>query len=93
MKYLEKHPMVMIAVGIMGISLSSIFVKYSQAPSAVTAAWRLLWTVALMPPVVAAVLAGFLFGEVPGMLQFLGGGLILGGVFFYSRIECRESNG
>ena len=52
MKYLEKHPMLMIAVGIMGISLSSIFVKYSQAPSAVTAAWRLLWTVLLMSPVV-----------------------------------------
>lgn len=53
MKYLEKHPMIMIIVGILGISLSSIFVKYSQAPSAVTAAWRLLWTVALMAPVVA----------------------------------------
>lgn len=52
MKYLEKHPMVMIAVGIMGISLSAIFVRYSQAPSVVTAAYRLLWTVALMAPVV-----------------------------------------
>jgi len=52
MKYLEKHPMTMIIIGIMGISLSSIFVKYSTAPSAVTAAWRLLWTVLLMTPVV-----------------------------------------
>ena len=52
MKYLEKHPMIMIVVGVVGISLSSIFVKYSTAPSAVTAAWRLLWTVALMSPVV-----------------------------------------
>lgn len=52
MKYLEKHPMIMIAVGIMGISLSAIFVRYSQAPSVVTAAYRLLWTVALMAPVV-----------------------------------------
>lgn len=51
MKYLEKHPMVMIVVGVIGISLSSIFVKYSTAPSAVTAAWRLLWTVILMTPV------------------------------------------
>ena len=42
----------MILIGIMGISLSSIFVKYSQAPSAVTAAWRLLWTVALTTPAV-----------------------------------------
>ena len=52
MKYLEKHPMIMIVVGVIGISLSSIFVKYSQAPSAVTAAYRLLWTVLLMTPVV-----------------------------------------
>lgn len=52
MKYVEKHPMIMIVVGVLGISLSSIFVKYSQAPSAVTAAWRLLWTVLLLTPVV-----------------------------------------
>ncbi len=52
MKYIEKHPIIMIIVGILGISLSSIFVRYSQAPSAVTAAYRLLWTVLLMSPVV-----------------------------------------
>ena len=52
MKIIEKHPMIMIVVGILGISLSSIFVKYSQAPSAVTAAYRLLWTVLLLTPVV-----------------------------------------
>lgn len=52
MKYIEKHPMIMIVVGILGISLSAIFVKYSTAPSAVTAAFRLLWTVVLMSPVV-----------------------------------------
>lgn len=52
MKYIEKHPMVMILVGICGISMSAIFVRYSAAPSAVTAAWRLLWTVILMTPVV-----------------------------------------
>ena len=51
-KYLEKHPMIMIVVGVIGISLSAIFVKYSTAPSAVTAAFRLLWTVVLMTPVV-----------------------------------------
>ena len=51
MKYIEKHPMIMIVVGVFGISLSSIFVKYSTAPSAVTAAYRLLWTVLLMSPV------------------------------------------
>ena len=42
----------MIVLGVVGISLSSIFVKFSTAPAAVTAAWRLLWTVALMTPVV-----------------------------------------
>lgn len=52
MKFFEKHPMAMILIGILGISLSSIFVKYSQAPSAVTAAWRLLWTVVLLTPAV-----------------------------------------
>ena len=40
----------MIVIGVIGISLSSIFVKYSAAPSAVTAAYRLLWTVLLMSP-------------------------------------------
>lgn len=52
MKYIEKHPMIMIVIGIVGISLSAIFVKYSTAPSAVTAAFRLSWTVLLMSPVV-----------------------------------------
>lgn len=52
MKYIEKHPMIMIIVGVMGISMSAIFVKYSTAPSAVTASYRLLWTVILMTPVV-----------------------------------------
>ena len=52
MKYIEKHPMIMIVTGVLGISMSAIFVKYSTAPSAVTAAFRLLWTVLLMIPVV-----------------------------------------
>lgn len=52
MKFLEKHPFPVIVVGIIGISLSAIFVRYSTAPSAVTAAWRLLWSVIFMTPVV-----------------------------------------
>lgn len=52
MKFLEKHPMIMIVVGVIGISLSAIFVKYSEAPAVVTAAYRMLWTVGLMTPVV-----------------------------------------
>ena len=52
MKYIEKHPMIMIVTGVLGISMSAIFVKYSTAPSSVTAAFRLLWTVVLMTPIV-----------------------------------------
>ena len=52
MKYIEKHPMIMIVIGVLGISMSAIFVKYSTASSAVTAAFRLFWTVILMIPVV-----------------------------------------
>lgn len=52
MKYIEKHPFIMIVTGIIGISVSSILVRFSQAPASVTAAWRLIWTVILMTPVV-----------------------------------------
>lgn len=52
MKFIEKHPIIMIVIGVLGISMSAIFVKYSAAPSGVTAAYRLLWTVALMTPAV-----------------------------------------
>jgi len=52
MRYIEKHPMIMIVIGVVGISLSSIFVKYSAAPLAVTAAYRLLWSVLFLLPVV-----------------------------------------
>ena len=54
MSYIERHPMIMIVIGVLGISLSAIFVKYSTAPSAVTAAFRLSWTVLLMSPVIWA---------------------------------------
>ncbi len=50
MKFIQKHPIIMIAVGVVGISLSSIFVKLSSAPSVVTALFRLVWTVILMTP-------------------------------------------
>lgn len=52
MKYFEKNPIIMIVIGVIGISLSSILVKCSDAPSSVTAAYRLLWTVLLMSPAV-----------------------------------------
>ena len=52
--YIERNPMSMIVVGILGISMSAIFVRYAQAPSVITAAFRLLWTVLLMTPVTFA---------------------------------------
>lgn len=52
MKYIEKHPIIMIIIGIIGISVSSIFVRYSSAPSIVTAAYRLSWTSLLMTPMI-----------------------------------------
>ena len=42
----------MIATGVVGISLSAIIVKYSDAPSLITAVYRLFFTVAMMTPVV-----------------------------------------
>ena len=47
---IERNPIIMIVIGVLGISLSSIFVKFSTAPSSVTAAYRLLWTVFLLTP-------------------------------------------
>lgn len=51
MKYFEKHPMLMVIVGVVGVSLSAILVRFSDAPSCVTAVWRLLCTVLLLTPV------------------------------------------
>lgn len=48
----NKNPIWVLVVGILGIAMSSIFVKFSQAPAAVTAAYRMLWAVLLMTPVV-----------------------------------------
>lgn len=51
MKYFEKHPMIMVALAVFGCALAGVFVKTSEAPSVVTAALRLLWTVLLLSPV------------------------------------------
>ena len=42
----------MLVIGVLGISMSAIFVRLSSAPSEVTAAYRLLWTVLIMSPYV-----------------------------------------
>jgi len=49
---LEKYPFLILIFGVLGISLSAIFVRLSDAPSVVTATSRLLWTVLLMSPMV-----------------------------------------
>jgi len=64
---------------ILGHSIFSWCLKYFS-PSYISAS-------KLCEPVVAAVLAAFLFGEVPGPLLILGGILILGGVLYYTRLE------
>lgn len=47
-----RKPVLILALGVLGASMSAIFVKYSGAPSILTAAYRLLWTVLLMTPAV-----------------------------------------
>jgi len=64
---------------ILGHSIFSWCLKYFS-PSFVSAS-------KLCEPVVAAIAAGFLFGEMPVFLQVLGSILILGGVLYYSKIE------
>lgn len=50
--FIERYPIIMIVLGICGISVSSILVRFSSAPSEVTAAYRLVITVLLMTPAV-----------------------------------------
>ncbi|WP_209344172.1 DMT family transporter [Flavonifractor sp. AGMB03687] len=49
---LERHPNGVLLLGVLGISISAILVRYSQAPSVITAVYRLGWTVVLLLPVV-----------------------------------------
>ena len=67
---------------ILGHSIFSWCLKFFS-PSFVSAS-------KLCEPVGAAVLAVFLFGEIPAPLQLLGGVVILVGVWFYSRVERQE---
>ena len=48
----ERHPNAVLLLGVVGISLSAILVRYSQAPSVITALYRLGWTVLLLLPAV-----------------------------------------
>lgn len=49
---LERHSNSVLLLGVLGISISAILVRYSQAPSVITAVYRLGWTVLLLLPVV-----------------------------------------
>ncbi len=49
---LERHPKGVLILGVVGVSISAILVRYSQAPSVITAVYRLGWTVLLLLPVV-----------------------------------------
>lgn len=49
---LERHPNGILLLGVLGISVSAILVRFSQAPSVITAVYRLGWTVLLLLPVV-----------------------------------------
>jgi drug/metabolite transporter (DMT)-like permease len=69
---------------ILGHSIFSWCLKYFS-PTFVSAS-------KLCEPVVAAIFAGLLFGEVPAIPIFVGGAMILGGVLYYSKIELQFAN-
>ncbi|MBR5474989.1 MAG: DMT family transporter, partial [Lachnospiraceae bacterium] len=46
----KMNPHLILVIGVLGISCSAIFVKTAQAPSVITATYRLLWTVVLLTP-------------------------------------------
>lgn len=52
MKFFERNPIIMLMIGIMGVSVSAILVRLADAPSAVIATLRLSWTVLLLTPMV-----------------------------------------
>lgn len=99
MNFFEKRPMLMILLGhgmspvlvglalavfstILGHSIFSWCLKFFS-PSFVSAS-------KLCEPVAAAALAAVIFAQIPTDMQFVGGGLVIGGVFWYSRIEGKE---
>ncbi|WP_207303207.1 DMT family transporter [Intestinimonas massiliensis (ex Afouda et al. 2020)] len=54
----DAHPRAVLLLGVLGVSVSAILVRYSQAPSVITAVYRLGWTVLLLLPVVATKFRG-----------------------------------
>ena len=68
---------------ILGHSIFSWCLKYFS-PSFVSAS-------KLCEPVAAAILAAFLLGELPTLLQIFGAVLIIGGVLYYAKVERSNS--
>lgn len=54
MKFIEKHPMIIMILSVCGTSASAIIVRYSNASSVTTAFYRLAWTVLLLTPALFA---------------------------------------
>ena len=48
----DEHPRAVLVLGVVGISISAILVRFSQAPSVITAVYRQGWTVLLLLPMV-----------------------------------------
>ena len=48
----ERHPKGILLLGVVGISISAILIRFSLAPSVITAVYRLGWTVLLLLPAV-----------------------------------------
>ena len=57
----DNHPKGVLVLGVLGVSVSAILVRYSQAPSVITAVYRLGWTVLLLLPAVLTRFRGELF--------------------------------
>lgn len=62
----DEHPRAVLVLGVVGISISAILVRFSQAPSVITAVYRLGWTVLLLLPMVLTKFRGELL---PGQGQ------------------------
>lgn len=45
------NPKILLFLGVIGVSVSAIFVRFSNAPSLITATYRLLWTVIILAPI------------------------------------------
>lgn len=45
-------PQLVLVLGVLGVSFSSILVRFSQAPPLATAAWRMLWAMVVLTPIV-----------------------------------------